>query len=309
LTTFRTPRFRVLGSRIAAAFFMSMMFASSAVAEVCDKMFDEGKGQYVTDTGLHWSTWLGSPRPFVFLLLAFIFVCAGYLGKHHWQLWLSLLSAQMALALFFLNGLSNYSLFASAVSEGCISFGLSLAEPAIYVLLAVVAFVISWKNRSSQGILAGSHDSRISWRKTLLLRSFKWAFWSIVAILLLLGNTIAWPLYKGYSLDRQFLSHIINRQIVERYTNNNAGQQSLDIRFEVTDLFRPSLNRFDFERELESIGYVCDRDTRAGDAKLSYCRATAGYNLVCRKEVSLTAQLDAQNTVRKIHASYMLTCL
>jgi hypothetical protein len=288
---------------------MSMMFASSAVAEVCDKMFDEGKGQYITDTRLHWSTWLGSPRPFVFLLLAFMFVCTGYLGRYHWQLWLSLFSAVMALALFFLNGLNNYSLFASAVSEGCISFGLSLAEPAIYVLLAVVAFVIWWKNKSSQCILRGSHDSRIFWRKTVLLRGLKWAFWSILAILLFLGNTIAWPLYKGYSLDRQFLSHIVNRQIVERYTNNNAGQQSLDIRFEVTDLFRPSLTRFDFERELESIGYVCDRDTPEGGAKLSYCRTRAGYNFVCRKDVSLAAQLDAQNTVRKIVASYMLTCL
>ena len=288
---------------------MSMMFASSAVAEVCDKMFDEGNGQYITDTGLHWSTWLGSPRPFVFLLLASMFVCAGFLGKYHWQLWLSLISALMALALFFLNGLSNHSLFASAVREGCISFGLSLAEPAIYVLLAVVAFAIWRKNRSSQGLIRGSHDRRISWRKTVLLQGVKWAVWSILAILLFLGNTVAWPLYKGYSLNRQFLSHLINRQIVERYDNNNAGQQPLDIRFEVTDLFRSSLTRFDFERELESIGYICDRDTPEGGAKLSYCRVKAGYNFVCRKDLSLAAQLDAQNTVRKIMASYVLTCL
>jgi hypothetical protein len=73
--TLRPLRFKDLGSRIAAAFFVLIVSGENALAEVCDKTFPEGNGQYIDGTGFHWMLWLQGYRPVpLFIVIALLFL-------------------------------------------------------------------------------------------------------------------------------------------------------------------------------------------------------------------------------------------
>jgi hypothetical protein len=140
-------------------------------------------------------------------------------------------------------------------------------------------------------------------------RRLKLVLLSLSAILVAVGIYIVPPLYRGYSLDREFLSHTINKQMLDRYSDLAAGRNSLGNRFDVTDIFPENIKRIDFEHELEAIGYVCKGDSAEKETSFSLCSSEAGYTFVCGKRMLLTAEFGAEGTATKIDAWYMLTCL
>ncbi len=59
---------KALGGRIAAHLFVLFNSSQSVFAEVCDKTFAEGNGQYIQGTWLHWQLWLQSYRSVTLIL-------------------------------------------------------------------------------------------------------------------------------------------------------------------------------------------------------------------------------------------------
>jgi hypothetical protein len=64
-------------------------------------------------------------------------------------------------------------------------------------------------------------------------RSLKLVLLSLSAILIAIGVYFGPPLYRGYSLDREFLSHIINKQMLDRHSAVAADRNALGSRFDV----------------------------------------------------------------------------
>ena len=146
-----------------------------------------------------------------------------------------------------------------------------------------------------------------------MLREFKLVTLTLSGILLAIGIAVGGYvlliLYKGDTLERVFLSHAINKQMLDRYTTVAADRNSLDRRFDVTDLFPKNVERPDFEDDLQAKGYVCKDDSVGKKSSFSLCSAEAGYSLVCRNRMLLTAEFDDQDMATKIVARYILTCL
>jgi hypothetical protein len=121
----------------------------------------------------------------------------------------------------------------------------------------------------------------------------------------LAGIVIGWISHFGDPVERAFMAHKTNQQIVERNPRWNQTLNGLD----VSDLFERNLKRGDYERNLEAMGYECSLDQTANGSAASSCRSKAGGDFVCQKTMHLRADIDAQNLVRKVAADYWLTCL
>ncbi len=134
-------------------------------------------------------------------------------------------------------------------------------------------------------------------------RELKIALYTLIGILCVLFFLLGIPLMRGQLLEREFLSHELNQKIVARSPGGSFGPGDVD----VTDLFGPNINRIDLERELTSIGYRCNSEGST-DSALA-CDREAGYSLVCRKIVLLSARLVDRGAVRSVDASFHLLCL
>jgi hypothetical protein len=139
-----------LGSRIAAAFFVLIVSGENALAEVCDKTFPEGNGQYIDGTGFHWMLWLQGYRPVpLFIVIALLFL-SFVVMRMRLRLLLLLLCSFMAAWSMSINGLTPLlyinSLDWGPIDEGCVSPWLLFGEPLIYGCIAVFALVACWKN-------------------------------------------------------------------------------------------------------------------------------------------------------------------
>jgi hypothetical protein len=121
-----------------------------------------------------------------------------------------------------------------------------------------------------------------------MLHEFKLAMWTLFAILLPVGIAVVAHvlpiLNEGEALQRAFLSHAINKQILDRRSMIASDRISLDDRIDVTDLFPQNMVRSDFEDELEAIGYVCRGDSGKNKSSFSLCSAEAGYTFACGKK-------------------------
>jgi hypothetical protein len=146
-----------------------------------------------------------------------------------------------------------------------------------------------------------------------MLRELKLATLMLFGILLAIGIAVGIfvlpTLHRGNTLEREFLSHAINKQMLDRYNRIDADRNPMDNRFDVTDLFPKNMERPDFEDDLQAIGYVCKGDSVDKKSSFSLCSAEAGYTFACGESMLLTAEFDDQDTVTKIVAWYMLTCL
>jgi hypothetical protein len=67
----------------------------------------------------------------------------------------------------------------------------------------------------------------------------------------LAGIVIGWISYFGDPVERAFMAHKTNQQIVERNPRWNQALNGLD----VSDLFERNLKRGDYERNLGAMGY------------------------------------------------------
>jgi hypothetical protein len=146
-----------------------------------------------------------------------------------------------------------------------------------------------------------------------MLRELKLAvltlFGILLAICLAVGVYVLPVLHRGNTLQRAFLSHAVNKQMLDRYNGFADDRNSQDPRFDVTDLFPKDMQHSDFEDGLEAIGYTCKSDSVDKKSLFSLCSAEAGYTFACGKSMLLMAEFGDQHKATKIVAWYMLTCL
>jgi hypothetical protein len=108
---------------------------------------------------------------------------------------------------------------------------------------------------------------------------------------------VGYHLVAGEIIERNFLSHELNREIFALNSNWDFNIQDVD----VTSKFVRGINDAEFRTFLELSGYKCGQG--------NVCSAKAGYDLVCDRVAIIVGSFDIANKMVVAKVRYHLTCL
>lgn len=152
----RKSHITLWGSRSAAALFVLAASAVPALAEVCDKTFAEGHGQFIEGTWFHWQLWLQSYRSIMLFATVVVLVLSFFAMRLRLRLLLVGFCSFMVAWCVKLNGLAPVLYVQSIdwypINEGCVSLFLLVVEPLTYAAISAFALITCWRSvRVSSG--------------------------------------------------------------------------------------------------------------------------------------------------------------
>jgi hypothetical protein len=120
---------------------------------------------------------------------------------------------------------------------------------------------------------------------------------AVLLPLVVIFGFVGYHLVAGEIVERNFLSHELNREIFALNPNWDFNIPDVD----VTSKLPQGINEAEFKTFLELSGYKC----RQGNV----CSADAGFNLVCDRAIVINGSFDVVHQIVNAKVRYHLTCL